>query len=169
LDVLATTLGDGPLDMKIHWDTPEQKEVRLDMTQPSPDPDGMRDTIQQEMRSIPSTNPRGFQDIRIDPDEMIQSQGFQYQPRMDPRNPRSPGVGFQPLQQNTNENRDERPLTFQRTFQPRGRDEDEISFDSENGETFERRDEMSEEEARVFIGYQQRQIARDHQLQPDYP
>jgi hypothetical protein len=164
INVLRKTLGDGPLAMRIQLDTLDKERVRFEMTRSTtssvfvPSERGVRlDT--SESRGFEA---RSFQDIQIDPVEMIQPLDLQYSTRPDGRG-RARSAQFSPLRRDTSESsvEDGQP-PFDGRFQPRSRDEDEISFD--DGTVFEPIDVMSEEEGRVFIGYQQRQLARENQL-----
>jgi hypothetical protein len=185
MSVLSKTLGDGPLAMKIQLDTSE-KGVRFDITRPTPDNTRNRDTRDDDVGSMES-EPQGFaprefepgefesrfQEIQIDANELVQPRGFEFEAPARREIPRSP-AGFQPVRRDSelssesvdDEGEDSRTV-FERGVDGRGSNQsDPGSFEGEVGK---RRDEMSEEEGRVFIGYQQRQLARENQAnRPPY-
>jgi hypothetical protein len=185
MSVLSKTLGDGPLAMKIQLDTSE-KGVRFDITRPTPDSTRNRDTRDDDVGSMES-EPQGFaprefeprefesrfQEIQIDANELVQPRGFEFEGPVRRDIPKSP-AGFQPVRRDSegssesidDEGEDNRTV-FERGFDGRESNQSDLSF--EGGEVVQRRDEMSEEEGRVFIGYQQRQLARDNQAnRPPY-
>jgi hypothetical protein len=156
IDVLAKTLGDGPLAMRIQVDTVDKEGMRFDMTRPSA---GDTPTM-DDVRSVQSE--REIQEIQIDAEELVEPRGFQF--RLGESIPRSP-AGFQPVRRDTDEiteDSDDGHGASEQGFE-RERNENRGGLE-ENRDGSARRDEMSDEEGRVFIGYQQRQLARQNQV-----